>query len=189
MADKQRILLTTSRRPTKTMRTLCREISYNIPFAIRINRGKLSLEGIAEKSVELGAEKAIIIERWKFGLGKLQFFNVKPEGLEKVPPTIYVRHAKFRRKLAGEIMRGRRIKSIVVAASPQENSIAKKLEKALSDFFAVPVFSLKEAINRKYDAAMQIKINPQKEIVITFILLPELVEIGPQIIVSYAIWS
>jgi rRNA maturation protein Rpf1 len=171
------------------MRTLCREISYNVPFAIRINRGKLSLEGIAEKSVELGAEKVIIIERWKFGLGKIQFFNVKPEGLEKVPLTIYVRNVKFRRKMAGEIMKGRRIKSIVVAASPQENSTTKKLEKALANFFAIPVFSLKEAINRKYDAAMQVKINPKKEVVTTFILLPELVEIGPQVIVSHVSWG
>ncbi|MGB9713616.1 MAG: hypothetical protein ACPLZC_01405 [Candidatus Bathyarchaeales archaeon] len=171
------------------MRTLCREISYNIPFAIRINRGKLSLEGIAEKSVEFGAEKVMIIERWKFGPGKIQFFNIKSEGLEKVPPTIYVRNIKFRRNLAGDTMKGRRIKSIAVASSPQENSIAKNLEKFLSDFFAIPVSSLKEAINRKYDAAMQVKINPQKELVITFILLPELVEIGPRIIVSHAIWS
>ncbi|MEM3725530.1 MAG: hypothetical protein QXK98_01550 [Candidatus Bathyarchaeia archaeon] len=147
------------------------------------------MEGIAKKSVEFGAEKVIIIERWKFGLGKMQFFNVKPEGLEKVPLIIYVRNAKFRRNLAGEIMKGRRIKSIVVADLPQENSTAKKIEKALSDFFAIPFLSLKEAINRKYDAAIQIKVNPQKELVITFILLPELVEIGPQIIVSHVIWS
>jgi len=189
LVGKWRILLTTSRRPTKTMRTLCREISYNIPFALRINRGKLSLEGIAEKSVEFGAEKVMIIERWKFGLGKIQFFSVKPEGLKRIPPTIYVRNAKFRRKLAGEIMKGRRIKSIAVVASPQENFAAKKLEKALSDFFALPVLSLKEAINREFDAAMQVKINPQKGLNITFILLPELVEVGPQIIVSHAVWS
>jgi rRNA maturation protein Rpf1 len=171
------------------MRTLCRELSYNIPSAIRINRGKLSLEGIAEKSEEFGAEKVMIIERWKPGIGKMQFFNVKPEGLEKAPPTIYMRDSKFRRQLVGETMKGRRIKSIAVAASPQENSTAKKFEKALSDFFAIPVFSIKEAINRKYDVAMQFKINSQKGLTITFILLPELVEIGPQIIVSHAVWS
>jgi hypothetical protein len=86
-------------------------------------------------------------------------------------------------------MKGRRIKSIAVVASPQENFAAKKLEKALSDFFALPVLSLKEAINREFDAAIQVKINPQKGLNITFILLPELVEVGPQIIVSHAVWS
>ncbi|MEM3759892.1 MAG: hypothetical protein QXZ02_02120 [Candidatus Bathyarchaeia archaeon] len=189
MSERQRLLLTTSRRPTKNMRTFCREICHNLPFAVRINRGKLSLEGIAGKSLEYDAEKVMIIERWKFGLGKIQLFNVKSEGLKKVPPTICVGSAKFRRNLAGEIMKGRRIKSLALAASIYENSDVKKLEKALSNFFAIPVFSLREAINRKFDAAMQIKINSRKNLIITFMLLPELVEAGPQIWVSHIDWS
>ncbi|MGB9778449.1 MAG: hypothetical protein ACP5LB_01615 [Candidatus Bathyarchaeia archaeon] len=189
MSERQRLLLTTSRRPTKNMRTLCREICHNLPFAVRINRGKLNLEGIAEKSLEHGAEKVMIIERWKFGLGKIQLFNVKPEGLKKVQPTIYVHNAKFRRNLAEETMKGRKIKSLAIAVSQHENSEVKKLEKALSDFFAIPVFSFREAINRKCDAAMQIKINPRKDLIITFMLLPEMVEVGPQIWVSRIDWS
>jgi rRNA maturation protein Rpf1 len=171
------------------MRTLCRELSYNIPFAIRINRGKLSLEGIAEKSMELNAEKVMIIERWKFGVGKIQLFHIKPEGFESVPPTIYVRHARFRRNLAAEMMKGRRIKSIAIAASPHKNAEVMKFEKALSDFFALPILSIEETVDRKCDAAIQIKISPQKNIIITFMLLPELVEIGPQIWVSHLVWS
>jgi rRNA maturation protein Rpf1 len=171
------------------MRTLCREISYNIPFAVRINRGKLSLEGIAEKSIELNAEKVMIIERWKFGVGKMQLFHVKLERLESVPPTIYICHARFRRNLAAEIMKGRRIKSIAIAAAPHKNAEVMKLEKALSDFFTLPLLSIEEAVDRKYDAVMQIKISPQKNIIITFTLLPELVEIGPQIWVSHLVWS
>lgn len=189
MSERQRLLLTTSRRPTENMRTLCREICHNLPFAVRINRGKLNIEGIAEKSLEHSAEKVMIIERWKFGLGKIQLFNLKPEGLKKVPPTIYLRNAKFRRNLAEEMMKGRRIKSLAIAASPHGNSEVKKLEKALSDFFAIPIFSLKEAINRKCDAAMQIKTSPRKDLIITFMLLPELVEVGPQIWVSHIDWS
>jgi len=76
----------------------------------------------------------MIIERWKFGLGKIQLFNLKPEELKKVPPTIYLRNAKFRRTLAGEMMKGRRIKSLAIAASPHGNSEVKKLEKAIRLF-------------------------------------------------------
>jgi rRNA maturation protein Rpf1 len=189
LSKRQPLLLTTSRRPTRNMRTLCNEISYNIPFAIRINRGKLSLEGIAEKSIEVNAEKVLIIERWKFGVGKIQLFYVKPIGLERVPPTIYVRHVRFRRDLAAEMMRGRRIKSIAMAASLHKNAEVMKLEKALSDFLTLQVLSLEEVVNRKYDAAMQIKTTSQKDLIITFMLLPELVEIGPQIWVSHLVWS
>lgn len=156
---------------------------------MRINRGKLSLEGIAEKSIELNAEKVMIIERWKFGVGKIQFFHVKPEGLKRVPPTIYVRHARFRRNLAAEMMKGRRIKSTAIAVSLYKNAEVMKLEEALSDFFTLPVLSLEEIVKRKYDAAMQIKTSSQKDLIITFMLLPELVEIGPQIWVSHVVWS
>lgn len=183
------MLLTTSRRPTRSMRTLCKEVSHTIPCAIRINRGKLSLEGIAEKSIELNAEKIMIIERWKFGVGKLQLLNLKPEGLKRVPPTIYVHNVIFRRSLAGEMIKGKRIKSIAIIASLHENFEVKKLEKALSDFFGIPVSSIEEAVNRKIDAVMQIKTSPQKNLIITFMLLPQLVEVGPQIWVSHVVWS
>ncbi|MEM3696803.1 MAG: hypothetical protein QXQ94_04770 [Candidatus Bathyarchaeia archaeon] len=189
MIEKQRLLLTTSRRPTRNMRTLCREISYNIPFAVRINRGKLSLEGIAEKSIELNAEKVLIVERWKFGVGKIQLFHVKPEGLERTQPTIYVRNVRFRRNLAAEMVKGRRIKTIAIAASSNEDVEVRKLEKALSDFLTLPIFSLEEVVNRRCDAALQIKTSPQKGLIITFMLLPEMAEIGPQIWVSHLIWS
>lgn len=139
--------------------------------------------------MELNAEKAIIIERWKFGVGKIQLFHAKPEGLKRVPPTIYVRNAKFRRSLAAEIMKGRRIKSIAMAVSPHKNAEVMKLEKALSDFFTLPVLPIEETVNRKYDATMQIKISPQNDLIITFMLLPELVEIGPRIWVSHLVWS
>ncbi|MGQ9530355.1 MAG: hypothetical protein ACUVQX_05415 [Candidatus Bathycorpusculaceae bacterium] len=188
MIERQRLLLTTSRRPTRSIRTLCRELCYNIPFAVRINRGKLSLEGIAEKTMALNAKKVMIVERWKFGMGKIQLFNVKPEGLERVLPTIYVRNARFRRNLGGMI-KGRRIKLLAIATSHDENPMVKKLEMALSGFLATQVFSLEEAANREYDAAMQIKSSPTKDIIITFILLPEKVEIGPRISVSHLVWS
>lgn len=171
------------------MRTLCREISHTIPFAIRINRGKLSLQGIAEKAIELDAEKIMIIERWKFSVGKIQLFHVKPEGLKNVPPTIYVHNVIFRRNSAGETMKGKRIRSMAIAASLDKNAEVIKLEKVLSDFLALPVFSFEEMVNRKYEAAMQIKTSPQKNLIITFMLLPELVEVGPQIWVSHLVWS
>ena len=69
------ILLTTSRRPTERIRTLCRELAHVIPNAVRVNRGKLSLDGVAERALEFGADHVIIIDRWKGGPGEIQFFS------------------------------------------------------------------------------------------------------------------
>jgi len=38
------------------VRTLCKDLSHTIPNIIPVNRGKLSLEGVAEKALELDAE-------------------------------------------------------------------------------------------------------------------------------------
>lgn len=167
------------------MRTLCRDLHHSIPSTLRINRGKLSLEGIAEKCMEFNAEKAVILERWKHGLGKMMLFHVKPHGLDGVPPIIYIRNAKFRREF-GKTPKGWRIKSLAIAASQKQNFETEKLENILSKFFTLPVLPLEETVKGKYDAIMQIF---TKRITITFKRVPEMVEVGPRINIWRLIWK
>jgi len=171
------------------MRTLCRDFSHIVPTIVRINRGKLSLEGIAEKAVEHSIDKVIIIERWKNGPGKIQPFDVKQDGLESVPPIIYMRNVKLRRDFGEQMPKGRRIKSVAIATSSKENFEVKKLENVLSNFFGVPVLSLEEAGDGKCDAVIQVLMDSLNHIIITFKLIPELVEVGPQVNVSHLVWE
>lgn len=171
------------------MRTLCRDISYTFPYVVQINRGKLSLEGIAEKALELDIEKVMVVDRWKGGLGKMEFFEVEQDGLETAPPIIYLRSVKFRRDFGEKMPKGRRIKSVAMAVSPSENFEVRKTEKALSAFFGVPTLSLEEAVNGKYDVVMQILTDSSNCVTITFRLVPELVEVGPRIGISYLVWE
>ncbi|RLI44046.1 Brix domain containing protein, partial [Candidatus Bathyarchaeota archaeon] len=80
------ILLTTSRRPTPRIRTFCRDLARSIPNVVRVNRGKLSLDGVAERAIEFDADRVVIINRWKGGPGKIELFEVGQEGLVLVPP-------------------------------------------------------------------------------------------------------
>ncbi|MBE0520280.1 hypothetical protein IBX35_04480, partial [Candidatus Bathyarchaeota archaeon] len=57
----------------------------------------MSLGGVAEKALELDAEKAIIIGKWRGDSGKIQFFRTSVKGLDVVPPLIYVKGVKLRR--------------------------------------------------------------------------------------------
>lgn len=189
MAKKPFILLTTSRRPTKNVRTFCRDISHTFLNIVRINRGKLSLEGIAEKALELQAEKAMIFERWKEGLGKIRFFRISENGLDAVPPLIYIGGIKLRRNFGENMPRRRKIKSLAVASSRNVPLKVKRLENALSEFFNIQILPLDEVINRKCDAAIQISAELSDSIIITFRLVPELVEVGPQIRISHLIWE
>lgn len=171
------------------MRTFCRDLSHTFPNIVRITRGKLSLDGLAEKALEYHAKKIIIVDRWKGGPGKIRFFHLNSDGLRVVPPIIYLRDLKFRRNFRENMPKGRRIRSIATVLSPQDNKVeTEKLERTLSGFLEIPRFSINEAIKRGYDTVMQIfqEINRIK---ITFKLLPKQVEIGPRIIVSHLVWE
>lgn len=189
MVEKSFILLTTSRRPSGNTRTFCKDLSHVFPNVVRVNRGKLSLEGVAEKALEFDAEKVMIVGRWRSGLGKIEFFRIGERGLVVVPPLICVKGAKLRRNFRENVRRGRRIRSVAITASQKGFSEVRRLGDVLSEFFDVPVLSLKEVYNGKFDAAMQISADSSNRIIVMFKLVPELVEVGPQIRVSRLVWK
>ena len=173
----------------KNMRTFCRDLSSIFQNVVRVNRGKLSLGGVAEKALELDAEKVIIIGKWRGESGKIQFFRISAKSLDVVPPLIYVKGVKLSRDFEKNALRGRRLKSVAITASKTSSLEVEKLENVLSEFFNIPVFSLKEICDRKFDVAMQISVDPSNRMIITFKLIPEFVEVGPQIRVSHLIWE
>jgi rRNA maturation protein Rpf1 len=156
---------------------------------VRINRGKLSLGGVAEKALELDAEKAIIIGKWRGDSGKIQLFRTSEKGLDAIPPLIYVKGVKLRRDFKEKAPRGRGLKSVAITASKTSSLEVKRLENVLSEFFNIPVFLLKEICDRKFDAAIQISVDTSDRIIVTFKLVPEFVEVGPQIRVSHLVWE
>lgn len=155
---------------------------------LRINRGKLSLEGVAEKALEFNAEKVLIVERWKGGAGKMQFFEVSKEGLRLTPPLIYLKEVKLQREFQKAKPNGRRIKSLALATAQSFPVEVKKLEDALSKFFGIPIISYEKNV-RDYDALMQIVPKQQGLLTVTFRLIPEMVEVGPCIGISHLIWE
>ena len=171
------------------MRTFCRDLSYTFPNIVRVNRGKLSLEGLAEKALKYNANKVIIVDRWKGGPGKIQFFYLDAEGLKATPPLVYLQGVKFRRDFRENMPRGRRIRNIAVKPSLNQDVERKKFEEMLANFFEIPFLSVDEAVKNGYDAIMQISQEALNRTKIAFMLLPEQVEIGPQIIVSHLIWE
>ena len=181
------ILITTSRRPTRRIRTFCNDLSRCIPHSTRINRGKLSREGLAEKALELDADRVIIVDRWKGGPGKIELFHVK-ESLLGVPPLIYIRGIKLQREMGFPKSRPFDSMAITASYSSQDEEIPKLVE-ALSNFLQVPVTKPNESFEKKYQVLMGVNRDAMERIRITFFKLPENREIGPRITVSHLIWS
>ena len=179
------ILLTTSRRPTRTMRTLCHDLARSIPNVARINRGKLSLDGVAERALEPNAGRVIVIDRWKGGPGKIKLFRLEPTGLTPVPPLMYVAGIKLQREFKAGT---KAVRSLAVTMAPENPPEIKKIAENLSNFLNFPMSSIDEATS-KYQALMHVSHNASGRIQITFMLLPKIVETGPRIAISRVVWE
>jgi len=180
------ILLTTSRRPTNRMRTLCHDLARSIPNVVRINRGKLNLDGIAEKALEFNADRVIIVDRWKGGPGEIKLFQVAPEGLILVPPLIFVRGIQLQRELQG--VRVKPVRSLTLTTSHEKSPQVAKVAESLSRFLNVPTIPTDVEASR-YEAAMHVSSGASAQIQITFMLLPQAMEIGPRITISHVVWE
>ncbi len=182
------ILLTTSRRPTRGIRTFCHDFARSVPNSIRINRGKLSITEVAEKAIEENAEKVIIVDRWKGGTGKLRFFNVNSTGLNAVPPLIYISGIKFSKDFRKAKVKLPLTRSLAVALLSEKSDQAFKMAKFLSNFLRISILPMERAsFNRQ--TAMLVSFDSARRMQITFISLPEKVEVGPCITVSHVIWE
>jgi rRNA maturation protein Rpf1 len=179
------ILLTTSRRPTRGIRTLCHDFTRYVPNVFRINRGKLNLDGIAERAVELNADRIVVINRWKGGPGKIKLFRIEPNGLITVPPLMYVASVRLQREFE---VKTKHVRSLVVTTEPENPPEIVRVAERLSDFFNLPRLSIDEAA-RKYQASMHVSLNASRRTQITFMLFPQMVEIGPRITLSKLVWE
>lgn len=167
------------------MRTLCRDLARSIPKAFRVNRGKMSLDGVAEKALELNADRVVILNRWKGGPGKIELFQVGSGGLSPVPPLLYVAGVRLQREFK---KRTGPIKSIAVTTTPEASPEVVKIAESLANFLRAPLSSVGEAVSR-YQASMRLSSNASGHIQITFLLFPEAVEAGPRITLSHALWE
>ncbi len=172
------ILITTSRRPTRRIRTFCNELSATIPNSIRVNRGKMSLRDLAEYAIEEGFKRVFIVDRWKGGPGRLRLYMLGDEGIVQIPPQIYIKGIKLRR----EFKIGRKIiKSLAIIRS-QISTEALKLTETLSRFFNIPLTDREEG----YDAIIKIVKAEDQMLRLSFY---QKVEIGPRIKISHMVWD
>lgn len=178
-------MLTTSRRPTGRIRTFCRELANSIPDVVRVNRGKMSLDGVAEKAIELEAERVVVVDRWHGGPGKIGLFQVSSTGLKPVPPLMLIKGLRLRREL-NEVRRCAQY--TVITMEPEDSVGLTKLAGRMSKYFGLPVMSFEEA-SENHRASMHFSFDSSQHIQITFMFLGRMVEIGPRVAMSKLVWD
>lgn len=178
------ILITTSRRPTDLIRSICRDLSNSIPELIRVNRGKMSLDQVAEKALELEADRVVLLDRWNLGLGSISLFMLDSSELIIFPPVMFLSEVRLRR----DIGKKKRFRASVVTFEPNSLPKIEKFARYLSKFFSLPIVTPNEAKNGQL-ASMHISFNSLGYIQIRFMLLRRMIEIGPRINLSKLVWD
>lgn len=184
MDSRSKVLLSTSRNPTPRIRTFCRDLSRVIPCMVRINRGKMSTDEVAEKALQHEADRVVIIDRWQGGPSRMKFYQVHESGLVLFPPTIQIGSIKLQREFGVSKVK---LTSSTVIPEPNSSRELQRVVCAFSDFLGIPILS-RDEIGRKSLTLMCFSWCKFNQICITFIIEPKHVEVGPEIIVSSAEW-
>lgn len=179
------ILLTTSRRPTERIRSFCRDLMYSIPQIISINRGKMSLDGVSEKALEINADSVIMVDRWGNGFGQIKLFQVSSKGLQTVMPIMYLSDVYLRREIN---VNTKRFRSSVITFESEITIDLKRTAKHISQFLNLPFMSADEAIEQ-HRASLHFMYNSSGYIKATFMILGRMIEIGPRLNVSKLTWE
>jgi rRNA maturation protein Rpf1 len=167
------------------MRTFCRDLSNSIPDVVRVNRGKMSLDEVAERAIELEADRVVLVERWRGGPGRISLFHVSATGVMAVPPLMLISGVRLRR----EFKEGpRRAHSSVVTVEPNNSSELEMVAGKVSNYFGLPMAPLDEA-TESHSVSMHFSFDSSRRLKITFMLLGRMFEIGPRVTLSKLVWE
>ena len=179
------ILLTTSRRPTGRIRTFCRDLANSIPDILRVNRGKMSLDSVAEKAIEVDANRVIIVEKRHGTSGTINLFQVLSNGLKSVPPVMLLSEIRLKR----ESKEGTKFqRSSVITIEPKALAELKQFAWQISRFLGLSILSMDQAIEN-HQVSMHFLSNSPRRLQVTFMMLNRMIEIGPRLTVSRLIWE
>ncbi|MBS7634858.1 hypothetical protein KEJ34_05110 [Candidatus Bathyarchaeota archaeon] len=183
------ILLTTSHRPTRRVRSLCNDLARSTPGLVKINRGKTSFFDLVEKAVQMKIEKIIVVDRWKGGPGRIRFFRVIDGKMREKAPRLYVSGVRLRREFGASKENNQKlIRCMFLDSTEIKNDEVEKLASSLSEFFEIPLFKAEEAPSI-YDAYLRFTSSEDCLACISFYILPSNAEIGPRIKISHVVWQ
>jgi len=80
LEENVKILVTTSRRPNRRIRSFVKDLVSVIPGSIRITRGHLSMKDLALDAANLGASRVIIVADRRGNPGIIRSYSVVKEG-------------------------------------------------------------------------------------------------------------
>lgn len=179
------ILLTTSLRPTRRIRSFCSDIQRVLPNIARVSRGKLALDALAEKALELKANGVVVVDRWRGEPSKITLHNVTSKGLETFFPLLFIANVKLQLDY-GQIYKP--VGKVAVSFSNGLSEEARRIVERISNFFHLPILNM-NADPRKIDASLNF--SPQLGYIVkaSFTHPPVVREVGPSFTIKTVVWN
>ncbi|BEP18480.1 hypothetical protein PYJP_18320 [Pyrofollis japonicus] len=75
MAQKADIVVTTSHRPSQRVRSFVKDLVAVLPNAVKISRGKATIQELYYEVVARGAKRLVIVTTWKGNPGSLKIYE------------------------------------------------------------------------------------------------------------------
>jgi rRNA maturation protein Rpf1 len=135
----------------------------------------MSMNQLAETALEHSSDHVIIVERWQGNPDKIEFFSTGSTGLIPVSPILYIASIRLQREFATKKLNPTHS---VVITKPVDMSL--EVADSLSKIFNLPMLPETEA-SAKYSVAMHVSCDANRRVQITFMQLPQKMEVGPRI--------
>jgi len=179
-----RIILTTSRRPTQRVRSFVKDLYSVIPQAIRINRGKATLNDLASYALEINAEKILVVITRKGNPGSILIYGVDLEGKPIALCRIVISGIKLSREYGGSPCP--KTSSIFIDISSIKSELGEQLAEVLiKNLGYVPITSINEATPNSITAIINEK--SSNNVVMKYMRLSPRIICGPVIRISKVI--
>ena len=171
--------LTTGRETNQRLNSLIKELGTSIPNSRITRRGKSSKAELARRLLEDGFTHALIAYRWHGGPGRLDFFNVKPYGMEQLPPSALLKSVTLRRELGEQSTH-----KIAAITLEQGSKTTRRLGQVLSTVLELPLLESSHDL----PCSMHLRDNGKTtEVVIRSLV--NMRDLGPKLAISKLVWS
>ena len=175
------LVITTSRRPSRRTRSLVRDLSHVIPSALRVTRGKKSLDDLREIAIAHGFTRILVVWDMKGNPGGLVFYRASLSHVEPLSRWIALSGVSLRREMFPP--KPKRVTGAVDLAVAVEPHASSEVAEILSEGLGLAsVYSIPEDGWPDADVVSLVSLRRGREL-ISFYLSPR-DEIGPRLYVK-----
>ncbi len=184
-----RLIVTSSRHVNARVRSLVKELARVIPGAIKLNRGKLSIEELFSLAKGLGAKRVVIVCRGLMGNpGRIIFLDTSEEEVSFYPLILRILGVKLAREHGVKATRPRGLVVVPGNLDDEVVQLSQELASVLClNCIELPLEEL-SSIQAHYGGALLVERRGGKAFVLRFINTSDLKPIGPRLTVGNVVY-